>query len=121
MDVERDGATFSVHVMAIGLEPEDLDPSQIVSGTPRMSNRTIFESDDGRVIRGVWECTPGVVRDVEQDELFVVVAGRATVDVEGGPTLGLSSGIACVLERGAKTTWTVTETLRKVYQITLPG
>lgn len=121
MSADLGGATFSVHVMTVGLEPEELDPAQVVSGTPRTSNRTIFESDDGRVIRGIWECTPGVVRDTEQDELFVVVAGRATVDVEGGAALDLYPGVACVLERGAKTVWTVTETLRKVYQITMPG
>ena len=115
------GSTFVVDVMSLELEPEELDPSQVVSGSPRLGNRTLFESQDGRVIRGVWECTPGILTDVEQDELFVILAGRATVQVEGGDTLELRPGVAGILARGAKTVWTVTETLRKVYQITLSG
>ncbi len=114
-------STFAVAVMDLELEPEALDPSQVLAGKPVLSNHTLFESEDGRIIRGVWQCTPGAVSDVEQDELFVVVAGRASVEVEGGPTLELYPGVAGVLARGAKTVWTVTETLRKVYQITLPA
>jgi uncharacterized cupin superfamily protein len=120
MDEDAFGSTFAVDVLSLELEPEELDPSQVVAGAPALGNRTLFESDDGRVIRGVWECTPGISTDVEQDELFVVVAGRASVAVEGGPTLLLAPGVVGILERGAKTVWTVTETLRKVYQISMP-
>ena len=114
-------STFAVAVMDLELEPEALDPSQVLAGKPKLGNHTLFESEDGRIIRGVWQCTPGVVSDVEQDELFVVIAGHATVEVEGGPTLELHPGVTGILARGAKTVWTVTETLRKVYQITLPA
>lgn len=62
--------------------------------------------------------TPGVVTDVEADELFVVLSGRATIEVEGGPTLVVGPGDVAVLPEGAVTRWTVHETLRKVYQIT---
>ena len=65
--------------------------------------------------------TEGTVTDVEEDELFIVVAGRATVEVEGGATLELAAGTLGILDRGARTTWTVHETLRKVFQITMPG
>lgn len=60
---------------------------------------------------------PGVVTDVEANELFVVVSGRATVEVEGGGTLEVGPGSACVLREGDRTTWTVHETLRKAYHI----
>ena len=108
--------TFAV--MDLVLEPEDLDPAQIVEGNPEISGLVLFE--DGPNIRGVWQCTPGTVTDIEQDEMFIIVAGRATVEVEGGQTLYLQPGVAGILERGARTVWTVHETLRKVYQITLP-
>jgi hypothetical protein len=111
--------TLAVPAAEVILEPEDLDPSQIVSGDPRTSGAILSRSDDGRILRGVWECTPGVVTDVEQDELFVILEGRATVEVEGGSALELRPGVVGVLERGARTRWTVHETLRKVFQITL--
>ncbi|MEU3723741.1 cupin domain-containing protein [Streptomyces sp. NPDC031705] len=99
------------------LEAEDLDPAQIVSGAPVVTGKVLWESPDGSQIRGIWQITPGVVTDTEADELFVVVSGRATIEVEGGATLEVGPGSACVLREGDRTTWTVHETLRKAYHI----
>ncbi|MGW1279098.1 cupin domain-containing protein [Streptomyces tsukubensis] len=113
--------SFAVHISDAALEPDPLDPAQIVSGAPEVSGKLLWESPDGRLLRGIWQITPGVVTDVEEDEMFVVVSGRATVEVEGGPTLRIGPGDLGVLRRGDRTTWTVQETLRKAYAITLPG
>lgn len=99
------------------LEAEDLDPGQIVSGAPVVTGKVLWEARDGSQIRGIWQITPGVVTDTEANELFVVVSGRATIEVEGGATLEVGPGSACVLREGDKTTWTVHETLRKAYHI----
>ncbi|MET9497509.1 cupin domain-containing protein [Streptomyces sp. NPDC006552] len=112
-------ASFALHVPDVALEPEPLDPAQIVSGDPVVTGAVLWESADGRQLRGVWQITPGVVTDTEEDELFVVVSGRATVEVEGAPTLHLAPGTAAVLRAGDRTTWTVHETLRKAYHLTL--
>ncbi|WP_338676036.1 cupin domain-containing protein [Streptomyces sp. SCSIO 30461] len=111
--------SFVVHIPDIDLEVEPLDPDQIVSGEPVVTGKVLWESEDGRQLRGVWQITPGVVTDTEANELFVVVSGRATVEVEGGDTFELGPGDACVLREGDKTTWTVHETLRKAYHISL--
>ncbi|MGW0751797.1 cupin domain-containing protein [Streptomyces sp. NPDC002587] len=110
-------ASFAVSVPDAELEAEDLDPSQIVSGEPVVTGKVLWESADGRQVRGIWQITPGVVTDTEADELFVVVSGRATIEVEGGETLEVGPGSACVLREGDRTTWTVHETLRKAYHI----
>ncbi|MFD8980609.1 cupin domain-containing protein [Streptomyces sp. NPDC059564] len=99
------------------LEAEDLDPAQILSGTPVVTGKVLWEAEDGSQIRGIWQITPGVVTDTEANELFVVVSGRATIEVEGGATLEVGPGSACVLREGDRTTWTVHETLRKAYHI----
>jgi GrpB-like predicted nucleotidyltransferase (UPF0157 family)/uncharacterized cupin superfamily protein len=106
------------HVLDLDLEPDALDPSQVVAGSPEVRSLVLHTSPDGRVERGVWEITPGVVTDVEADELFVVVTGRATIEVDEGPTLEVGPGDAVVLEEGWRTRWTIHETLRKVYQAT---
>ncbi|MFF4651773.1 cupin domain-containing protein [Streptomyces sp. NPDC001380] len=111
---------FAVHVPDLELDPEPLDPGQVVSGSPEVSGRVLGESPDGRVVRGVWQITPGMVTDTEADELFVVLEGRAAVEVEGGPVLELGPGDAAVLRAGDRTVRTVHETLREVYQVTLP-
>ena len=118
---------FALAVADAVLTPDELDPGQIVSGEPRVAGVVLHESSatepGGRVVeRGVWEITPGVVTDVEADEVFVVLAGRATIEFEDGPTLEVGPGDVAVLPEGAVTRWTVHETLRKVYQITyVPG
>ena len=113
--------SFVHRVTDLELEPAPLDPDAILEGSPEVSERVLATSPDGRVVRGVWQITPGVVADVEADELFVVVAGRATVEVEGGPTLELEPGVVGVLRVGDRTVWRIHETLRKVFQITDVG
>jgi uncharacterized cupin superfamily protein len=111
--------SFALHIPGAELEPEPLDPEQIVYGTPEVTGKVVWESADGRQVRGIWQITPGVVTDTEADELFVVISGSATIEVEGGPTLAVGPGDMAVLRAGDRTTWTVHETLRKAYAISL--
>jgi hypothetical protein len=108
------------HAVDVPLEPGDLEPSQVVAGAPAITETLLSESPDGRVVRGIWRITEGTVTDVEQDEMFVVLEGRATIEVQAGPTVRVGPGDVCLLRRGARTTWTVHEPLRKVFQLTLP-
>lgn len=115
-------APFALDVADAVLTEYPLDPEQIHAGDPRVASLTLHEAFDpatGRTVeRGIWEITPGVVADVEADELFVVLSGRATIEFADGPTLEVGPGSVAVLPEGAVTLWTVHETLRKVYQIT---
>ncbi|GAB7106026.1 cupin domain-containing protein [Streptomyces phaeofaciens JCM 4814] len=111
--------SFALHIPDADLEPDPLDPAQIVSGSPEVTGKVVWESEDGRQIRGVWQITPGVVTDTEADEMFVVISGSATVEVDGGPTFTVGPGDLAVLREGDRTTWTVHETLRKAYTINL--
>ncbi|HWC71776.1 MAG TPA: cupin domain-containing protein [Actinomycetota bacterium] len=114
--------SFSTRVADVPLVAAELDPSQVIAGSPEVTEAVLSESGDGSIVRGVWRITKGTVTDVEEDEMFVVLEGRATIEIEDGPTLEVGPGDVCVLERGARTTWTVHEPLRKVFQITLlPG
>ena len=64
---------------------------------------------------GTWEMAPGTDHDTEVDEVFVVLTGRGTVTFEDGEVVELGPGTAVRLRAGERTTWVVTETLRKVY------
>jgi uncharacterized cupin superfamily protein len=109
---------FAVPTGDVRLSPDELDPAQILAGSPRVSSIELWSSPDGTQSRGIWEITPGTVTDVEHDEIFVVLSGRATVEVEEGATIELVPGSVCLLADGAKTIWIVHETLRKVYHST---
>jgi uncharacterized cupin superfamily protein len=113
--------SFALHIPDVELEPEPLDPAQILAGAPEVTGRVLWSAPDGSRLRGIWQITPGTVTDVESDEMFVVVSGRATVAVEGGPVLELGAGDLGVLREGDRTVWTVHETLRKAYEVTVAG
>ena len=106
----------TVHPVTDQLEPEELDPSQIVSGTPETSELTLAESDDGQV-SGLWSCTPGTVTDTEVEESFLVITGKATLTYDDGREFQLEPGVTHRFQGGEKTTWTVEETLLKAYWI----
>jgi uncharacterized protein len=103
-----------VHAATVDLEHEPVPAEQSVRGEPTTGANAIDEF--GGLEVGVWEMTPGVMNDVETEEVFVVLSGAATVEfATGSPTLHLGPGDLVRLSAGAETVWTVTETLRKVY------
>ena len=103
-----------VHAGSLFVEHEPVAPDQVAGGQPRTGVGRLGEFNGLEV--GVWEMTPGVMRDVEADEVFLVLSGAATVEfADGSPALQLGQGDVVRLAEGAETIWTVTETLRKVY------
>ncbi|HEY8590111.1 MAG TPA: cupin domain-containing protein [Naasia sp.] len=100
----------------LALEHLALPGDQVLEGAPTTGSAVLAEVGGAEV--GVWEITPGVSTDVEADEVFVVLSGAATVEFASGePPLTLSPGVVGRLTAGQHTTWTVTETLRKVYVV----
>lgn len=106
--------------LTMELEAWPLEDDQIVAEVPEVSGLILDTSADGRIERGIWQHAAGVSRDTEADEIFVVLTGRATIEVEGGPTLEVGPGSVGLLHAGDRTIWRVHETLRKVFQATNP-
>ena len=100
-----------VDAAAAPIAHEPLPAELIVSGSPTTG---LVELTD---TIGVWEHAPGVSTDVEADEVFIVLAGRGVVafDDPALAPIALRPGVVAQLSEGMRTTWTITETLRKVY------
>ena len=65
---------------------------------------------------GIWEIEPGIARFEDEDELFVVLSGRATLTfTRSDDTVEIGPGAVVRLHTGQQTMWHVHETLRKVY------
>ncbi|MFN8194475.1 MAG: cupin domain-containing protein [Nocardioidaceae bacterium] len=98
------------------LAHEPLPADDVVEGAPTTATHPLggLTGADGVEV-GVWEMGEGVARDTEVDEIFVVLSGAGHVELEDGTVLELAPGVACRLHAGERTTWTVTETLRKLY------
>lgn len=97
--------------VAVALEP--IESALVDTGAPAAGATALAELDTVEV--GVWEMSEGTARDIEVDEVFIVISGRATVVVADGPTFEVESGDIVQLRAGDRTTWTVHERLRKVY------
>jgi len=100
--------------VTLRLEYVDVPPTQVVSGNPRVGTTQLGQLGEHTI--GVWEISPGISTDIESEEFFIVLFGQATVAFSNGrPPLRLNAGSVGHLAVGTETTWTVTETLRKVY------
>jgi uncharacterized protein len=103
-----------IHAVDLALVHEPVPAGQAVAGDPSTAASTLTQFGDLEI--GVWEMSVGTMTDVEADEVFVVLSGAATVDfADGTAPLELRAGDIGRLAAGAETTWTVTETLRKIY------
>ncbi|MEH3078796.1 MAG: cupin domain-containing protein [Quadrisphaera sp.] len=98
--------------------PEPLPAGEaVIAGAPTARYLELAGPEGVEV--GLWEMTPGSARDTEAEEVFVVLAGRATVTVavdgDDDEVLELAAGSVVHLHAGDRTTWAVHERLRKLY------
>ena len=106
VEVFRPGEVAVKHIAA--------DARDVVSGAPTVGTTALTTLGDSGVEIGVWEMSVGAVRDVEVDEVFLVLAGSATITAGAG-TYVVGPGDLVRLTAGTETTWEVTSPLRKLY------
>ena len=103
-----------VHALAVDVAHKPVPADQSLRGEPSTGTQPLADFDGLEV--GIWEMTPGMMTDVEVEELFIVLSGSATIEfVDGSPSLAVGPGDVVRLASGTETIWTVTETLRKIY------
>lgn len=100
-------------VHSVELPQDDLDPADVLAGSPRTGSLALDQVGDIEV--GIWELSEGTVRDTEEDEVFVVLAGDGTVVFEDDTSIELTPGVAVRLRSGERTRWEIRSTLRKIY------
>ena len=112
----RGGQALRATRVALEHEPVAADQSTGVPATTAALELGTLAGTD----YGIWEMTVGSMYDVEAEEVFIVLAGAGTVVIapfEDRPahTAELEPGTVMRLSAGMQTTWTITETLRKIY------
>ncbi|WP_166356105.1 cupin domain-containing protein [Phytoactinopolyspora limicola] len=85
-------------------------------------NHIIHISDDKKVVYGLWECEPGTSRWEYEDrqEMIYVLAGKMTVQEDGGDPVELTPGMSAAFPVGWRGTWDVHETFKKIYVVVRP-
>jgi uncharacterized cupin superfamily protein len=98
----------------------DLDGWTVVEGTPSMKTWVLHTSEDGSMISGYWEATPGTYHATYTEYEFVhMMQGKLTITPDGGTPVVLGPGDAFVVEAGFKGLWKIEETIRKHFAIKL--
>ncbi|QHC67738.1 DUF861 domain-containing protein [Rathayibacter sp. VKM Ac-2759] len=100
------------HHTAVRIADVALEPFDAGEGAPATALQPLATL--GGLEIGVWEMAAGEARDIEAEEVFVVVSGRGRIEIDD-VVVPLEPGVIVRLAEGARTRWIVTETLRKVY------
>ena len=111
--IMADVEVFPLAEVPVSHEPAD--PAEVVAGRPTIGSTPITRLGDTGVEIGIWEMSTGSVRDIEVDEVFVVLEGSATISVEGAAPVTVRAGDLVRLTAGTATVWEVTSPLRKLY------
>lgn len=117
VDTTALAVAFLADAASTGLSPARPKPTSTTG--QQETTRTLWESPDGLVEVGVWECDPGhftATRD-GYDEICQVLAGSATVHTDGGESVELRPGSTLAMPAGWRGSWQVHETIRKVYVV----
>jgi uncharacterized cupin superfamily protein len=97
----------------VSLDMKPLDVARNSRGDVVTGVKAVMSEGDMEV--GVWEHSVGTSTDTEIEEVFVVIEGEGTVTCSEGGRIDLAPGVVGLLPAGARTTWTVTKPLRKVW------
>ncbi|WJI61816.1 cupin domain-containing protein [Mesorhizobium sp. C416B] len=110
----------------------DLAKAEIGAFSPKPSSiegdqveavRSFFQSPDGTVDVGIWECTPGRFTADRSDssEICHIISGRVELSRIDGEVRELGPVDLLVLPQGWKGEWLIRETTRKLYMIQSAG
>jgi uncharacterized cupin superfamily protein len=97
----------------IDIVHEPLAPEHVVYG--EVSTAEVEVDAVAHLEVGVWEHSVGTSTATEIAEVFVVIAGRGRITDSEGAIIELAPGVVGVLPAGARTTWEITEPIRKVW------
>ena len=108
----------------LGLAGTELGPLSAkptsIEGAQREASRALWNSPDGRIEIGVWECTPGrfTADRSASSEFCHFISGLIEMTHADGRKVRLGPGDAINLPLGWKGEWRVIEHVRKLYVIT---
>ncbi len=105
-----------------GLEPwppmKELDFIKVLDGDPVHSGRCDVGGFGKRTMAGVWQCTPGRFEyTYPGDEICTLLEGRIQLVCEDGKTHNYTAGDTFYMRKGEVATWTVIQTIRKIFHI----
>lgn len=90
-----------------------------LDGDQKEASKTLWQSPDGQVEIGIWECTPGrfSADRTKTAEFCYFLSGAVEMRHANGRVERLCPGDSLMLPRGWKGEWVLLEQTRKIYVI----
>ena len=99
---------------------DNLDGWTIQDGKPEMRTWILNTSNDGSMISGYWEATPGTYYAVYSEYEFLhVLEGKVILTPDGSESVILVAGDTFVVEADFKGPWEIIQTVLKYFDIKL--
>ena len=112
------GGIVKVHGPDASLDPWPIPAEQILSGNPEANGSVLWQSECKRFLNGIWECAPGSFTwDYTWNETIYFLEGHVLITDSEGNKTEVSAGDLFFVPAGTKSTWEVTEHVRKAYHI----
>lgn len=111
-------ATEPIDTHALPLSHEPIEDWQRIDATAAATTAFAELGTIAGAEYGLWEMSTGAMRDVEGEEVFLVISGsgRIEFDEPTQPAIALVQGSLVRLEKGMKTRWFIDEApLRKLF------
>ncbi len=103
-----------------GMAPSHAVPANaFTTEDHRESRYKVFETEDGSITSGVWECAPMSVEidAYSSNEMMTVLSGSLDLTDAAGRKETFVAGDTFLIPKGARVKLEITETLRKFYMI----
>jgi uncharacterized cupin superfamily protein len=109
------GTVGSLEALVRRLEPQPINPSWILSGTPQARSSPHSSGADGGSSTNVWDCSAGSFHwHFGWDETVLILDGGVTVTSPTGEVTALKSGDVAYFPAGTVWTWEVASYVRKL-------
>ena len=99
---------------------EDLEGWIKTEGNPTMKTWIEYTAEDGSIISGCWEATPGTYSATYKSWEFIhMIEGEVMITPENGDPVTVTAGDAFVIEKGFTGTWEIKKKVFKHFVIRL--
>lgn len=116
MSDEQTGMIRKVQVASENLDDWSLPRELIISGNPVAKGKLLWQSDDKRIANGIWSCESGSFNwNYTWDETIYLIDGEITITDDHCNSNTYKAGDLFFITIGTKTTWNITQPVRKVF------